>query len=199
MFHVKHFYIISMTPNMLYAIKKVVHGEPEAERYTFMTIKEKLNLWVEITGVNPTEKVTSYTIRFDRLSRCDIEEMNKRLSESLETGNPVIINALLRGFLKQYADDSKLTFSDMLENKKVIMDKLALVERLHDSIIADEEETAFFSPLKTLWIIMGQISVWRILTLMTFHRCSYARKGIWLLLTEFSSEEVLSVKNLKRS
>ena len=113
-----------------------------------MTIKEKLNLWVEITGVNPTEKVTSYTIRFDRLSRCDIEEMNKRLSESLETGNPVIINALLRGFLKQYADDSKLTFSDMLENKKVIMDKLALVERLHDSIIADEEETAFFQSIK---------------------------------------------------
>ena len=28
MFHVKHLYIISMTPNMLYAIKKVVHGEP---------------------------------------------------------------------------------------------------------------------------------------------------------------------------
>ena len=30
-----------------------------------MTLKEKLDLWVKITGVNPEEEKTMYTIRMD--------------------------------------------------------------------------------------------------------------------------------------
>lgn len=113
-----------------------------------MDIKEKLDLWVEITGVNPNEKVNEYVIRFDRLSRYDIEKMNEQLKDSLEAGNPILTNALLRGFLKRFTDDSKVSFTELLDNGKEIMAKFALVERLYDAVDANEEEKAFFSGIQ---------------------------------------------------
>lgn len=55
-----------------------------------MTLKEKLDLWVKITGVNPSEDNRKYTIYMDgRLSNYDIQKMNERIMNSLkydETG-----------------------------------------------------------------------------------------------------------------
>ena len=43
-----------------------------------MTFEEKLRLWVKITGIDPSEKQTSYTIHFDgSLSSWDIEKVNQ--------------------------------------------------------------------------------------------------------------------------
>ena len=49
-----------------------------------LSLEEKLNLWVKITGVNPTEEQKSYTIYFDdRLSEYDIREMDKKIREAI--------------------------------------------------------------------------------------------------------------------
>ena len=44
-----------------------------------MTLEEKLNLWVKLTGVDPSIEEKSIVFRMDgKLSRWDIKEMKKR-------------------------------------------------------------------------------------------------------------------------
>lgn len=69
-----------------------------------MTLKEKLDLWVKITGVNPSEKNKKYTIYMDgRLSDFDIQKMNERIMNSLkydETG--LFADTYLKIYLKKF-------------------------------------------------------------------------------------------------
>lgn len=86
-----------------------------------LSLKEKLDLWVKITGVNPSETDKTYTIHLDgRMSNYDISKMNDKIQNALsydETG--VFAEAYLSVYLKQFLDNKKISIMDLLENKEV--------------------------------------------------------------------------------
>ena len=77
-----------------------------------MTLKEKLDLWVKITGVNPSEDNRKYTIYMDgRLSNYDIQKMNERIMNSLkydETG--LFADTYLKIYLKKFMNGKNVSF-----------------------------------------------------------------------------------------
>lgn len=86
-----------------------------------MTLKEKLDLWVKITGVNPEEEKTMYTIHMDgRLSDYDIKKMNDKIMESLredETG--IFTESYLAIYFEKFIKDKKITMYDLIMDKSV--------------------------------------------------------------------------------
>lgn len=116
-----------------------------------MTLKEMLELWIKITGVNPNEKNTHYTIHFDgRLSDYDIEKMNGKIQEALgydDTG--LFAEAYLCHYFSEYIKQRGFMLTEYLQNAS-IQEYLEDVSRLYaalqksnaDRIIADEAKKA---------------------------------------------------------
>ena len=72
-----------------------------------MTLKEKLNLWVKITGLNPSEEKTSFSIDLSgKLSDYDIKVMDDKIKEVLqidETG--LFAEAYLGIYYKRFINE----------------------------------------------------------------------------------------------
>lgn len=84
-----------------------------------MTLKEKLELWVKITGVDPNQ--TSYSIRFDGgLSTWDIKKMNDRITEALKYDEyGYFADAYLSVYFKKYLEQKQVSLQELLENKQM--------------------------------------------------------------------------------
>lgn len=84
-----------------------------------MTLKEKLELWVKITGVDPNQ--TSYSIRFDGgLSTWDIKKMNDRITEALKYDTyGYFADAYLSVYFKKYLAKKQVSLQELLENKQM--------------------------------------------------------------------------------
>jgi len=114
-----------------------------------MTLQEKLDLWVQITSVNPLEDKKKYTIHLDgRLSDYDIKKMNDRITETLqddETG--MFAEAYLSSYLKQFLEQKKLSLLELVNNKELsaFVDD---VKRLHDSLIDTDADSIILNEAK---------------------------------------------------
>lgn len=108
---------------------------PIGKRTVSMSLKEMLELWVKITGVNPQENQTRYTIYFDdRLSDYDIEKMNQKIQDALgydETG--LFAEAYLCHFFKIYIEKRGFHLNEYLQND-AIQEYLADVKSLHSEL-----------------------------------------------------------------
>lgn len=100
-----------------------------------MTLKEKLELWTKITGINPEDKQTAYTIYMDgRMSNYDIKCMNDKIMKSLkedETG--IFTEAYLAIYFEKYLKDRKLSLYDLISDK-TSETLLADVKMLNDAL-----------------------------------------------------------------
>ena len=84
-----------------------------------MTLEEKLELWVKITGVDPNQ--TNYSIRFDGgLSSWDIKKMNDRITEALKyDAYGYFADAYLSVYFKKYLAKKQVSLQELLENKQM--------------------------------------------------------------------------------
>ena len=80
-----------------------------------MTLKEKLNLWVKITGLNPSEEKTSFSIDLSgKLSDYDIKVMDDKIKEVLqidETG--LFAEAYLGIYFKRFIKKKTVPLMDI--------------------------------------------------------------------------------------
>lgn len=86
-----------------------------------MEIRDKLALWVKLTGVDPTVEQKSFTIRMDgRLSNFDIKTMNDKIKEALEydtTG--IFADAYLSVYFEKFIQDKEITVENLLTNPEI--------------------------------------------------------------------------------
>lgn len=115
-----------------------------------MTLKEKLDLWVKITGVNPSEDNRKYTIYMDgRLSNYDIQKMNERIMNSLkydETG--LFADTYLKIYLKKFMNGKNVSFMELIENPD-LQEYLKDVRTLYDSVNNSNAEETVLNNMKT--------------------------------------------------
>lgn len=110
-----------------------------------LSLEEKLQLWVKITGVNPSEEQKSYTIYFDdRLSDYDIQQMDEKIREALsydETG--LFAEAYLCHYFKKYIKQRGFHLNEYIANpsiKEYLDDVCLLNQELQQS---DAEKQIF--------------------------------------------------------
>lgn len=86
-----------------------------------MTLKEKLNLWVKITGLNPSEEKTSFSIDLSgKLSDYDIKVMDDKIKEVLqidETG--LFAEAYLGIYFKRFIKEKTVPLMDIIANAEM--------------------------------------------------------------------------------
>lgn len=86
-----------------------------------MTLKEKLNLWVKITGLNPSEEKTSFSIDLSgKLSDYDIKVMDDKIKEVLqidETG--LFAEAYLGIYFKRFIKEKTVPLMDVIANAEM--------------------------------------------------------------------------------
>ena len=84
-----------------------------------MTLKEKLELWVKITGVDPNQ--TNYSIRFDGgLSSWDIKKMNDRITEALKyDAYGYFADAYLNIYFKEYLSKKQISLMELITNEQM--------------------------------------------------------------------------------
>lgn len=86
-----------------------------------MSLEEKLQLWVKITGINPNEDQKKYTIYFDdRLSDYDIRQMDEKIREALsydKTG--LFAEAYLCYFFKRYIKQRGFHLDEYIANPSI--------------------------------------------------------------------------------
>lgn len=115
-----------------------------------MTLKEKLDLWVKITGLNPSEDNRKYTIYMDgRLSNYDIQKMNERIMNSLkydETG--LFADTYLKIYLKKFMNGKNVSFMELIENPD-LQEYLKDVRTLYDSVNNSNAEEIVLNNMKT--------------------------------------------------
>lgn len=115
-----------------------------------MTLKEKFDLWVKITGVNPSEDNRKYTIYMDgRLSNYDIQKMNERIMNSLkydETG--LFADTYLKIYLKKFMNGKNVSFMELIENPD-LQEYLKDVRTLYDSVNNSNAEEIVLNNMKT--------------------------------------------------
>ena len=105
-----------------------------------MTIEEKLNLWVKLTGVNPDESKTTISIS-GALSEYDIKRMNNQLKEALtydDTG--MFAEAYLQKFFQTFLEKRETSLLDLVtkpELSSYIQDLRTLYVALQESHAAE--------------------------------------------------------------
>lgn len=86
-----------------------------------MTLKEKLNLWVKITGLDPSEEKTSFSINLSgKLSDYDIKVMDDKIKEVLqidETG--LFAEAYLGIYFKKFIKEKTVSLMDIILNTEM--------------------------------------------------------------------------------
>lgn len=100
-----------------------------------MTLKEKLNLWVKIVGVNPSENKKKYTLYFDgRFSDYDVKKMNDRIKETLEDDETgMFTEAYLSVYLNQFLEKKNISLLEVIQNEE-ISDFIKDVKTLFDEL-----------------------------------------------------------------
>ena len=116
-----------------------------------LDLNEKLDLWVKITGVNPNEHKTSYTIKLDgKLSDYDIEKMNNKILEALsydETG--LFAESYLKVFFTQYLKNKDLSLYELITNNNM-SDYIRDIKTLYKALIEDDAETVAMEEAKKI-------------------------------------------------
>ena len=114
-----------------------------------LSLQEKLDLWVSITGLDPSKKKNKYTINFNgKLSDWDIKCMNDKIKEALkndETG--LFAEAYLSVYLKQFIEQKSVTLLDLLENKELSL-LIKDISSLHNSLKENNAETTILNEAK---------------------------------------------------
>ena len=116
-----------------------------------MTLEDKLQLWVKITGINPNEEQKKYTIYFDdRLSDYDIRQMDEKIRAALsydKTG--LFAEAYLCHFFKKYIKQRGFHLDEYISNpsiKEFLNDVCLLNQALQESdaekMISEEAQKA---------------------------------------------------------
>lgn len=83
-------------------------------------LEKALNLWIELTGVDPNEKNRKYTINFlnNKISDFEIKNLNDELKESLKIDKSYLSTLLLlNSFTKYFFNNRSFTIKEVLENK----------------------------------------------------------------------------------
>lgn len=114
-----------------------------------LSLPQMLDLWVDITGVNPSEKKTKYKMYLDgRLSDYDIEKMNDRIKESLtfdETG--LFAQAYLSVYLKKFLDNKTVSLFELLNNPE-LSDYVNVIKTLNDALKESDAEAVIMQEAK---------------------------------------------------
>jgi len=114
-----------------------------------LSLKEKLDLWVKITGVNPAEEIKKYTIYLDgKLGQYDIVKMNERIQEALkydESGT--FAEAYLEIYLKEFLNKQTISITQLLENAELSA-YIEDVKRLHAAIREADATTIILDKAK---------------------------------------------------
>lgn len=114
-----------------------------------LSLQEKLDLWVKITGVNPSEDKKKYTIYLDgRLSDFDVKRMNDRIIETLqddETG--MFAEVYLLNYLKQFLEQKKISLLELISNE-TLSSFVEDVRLLYDSLLNTDAEAVIFEGAK---------------------------------------------------
>ncbi|MEE1255985.1 MAG: hypothetical protein UHN47_05680 [Lachnospiraceae bacterium] len=116
-----------------------------------LSLEEKLQLWIKITGINPNEEQKRYTIYFnDRLSDYDIRQMDEKIREALgydKTG--LFAEAYLCHFFKRYIKQRGFHLDEYIANpsiKEYLDDVCLLNQELQESdaekLISEEAHKA---------------------------------------------------------
>ena len=101
-----------------------------------MDIKEKLDLWIKLTGVNPEEEKRSWTINLDgKLSEWDIKKMNKKLTEvSKYDIDGIYTNIYLKEYFNEFLKGKSFSFYEYLDKKIECVDFLNTCEKLKNAL-----------------------------------------------------------------
>lgn len=124
-----------------------------------MALEEKLNLWVKLTGVDPSIEEKSIVFRMDgKLSRWDIEQMNERIKEALSFDKSgMFADAYLGVYFDQFIKDQEMTLDKLLTDPEVesyLRDTRTLYQTLKESdsaniIMADARKAMNFYGLSS--------------------------------------------------
>lgn len=115
-----------------------------------MELTEKLNLWVKITGINPSEDKKEYAIYLNnnRLSDYDIKQMNDRIMESLkydETG--MFADAYLKIYLKRFLEDRNISLLELITDND-LDSYVSDVRTLYNSLLESDSEKLIMNEAK---------------------------------------------------
>lgn len=108
-----------------------------AEKQTGLSLNEKLDLWVQITGVNPSEERSRWSISMnsDYLSDWDIKRMNDRILAFLsqdETG--VFADACLQICFSEFLKKKSVSLFELVQNPE-LSEYAALCRKLWNSLL----------------------------------------------------------------
>lgn len=106
-----------------------------------MTLEEKLQLWVDITGVSPEDKRKSWNIIPNRISDYDIMQMHKKIKETMEYSNPVMTEIILKDFFLQFLKDRKISLYELVTDNgtnKEMLTKCSILFHSFSSITKEE-------------------------------------------------------------
>lgn len=114
-----------------------------------MTLQEKLDLWVQITGINPNEDKKKYTLYFDgRLSDYDIKKMNDRIKETLEDDETgMFAEAYLSTYLNKFLEEKKISLLELINNKE-LSSFVDDVKKLHTALKETNAEEVILNEAK---------------------------------------------------
>lgn len=87
-----------------------------------MKIQDKLNIWVKLTNVNPTEEQKSYTINMSgRLSDFDIKQMNDKIKEALKYDATEFRFELDTGYFTNNGTEYKIEYQKTVSNEEKLI------------------------------------------------------------------------------
>lgn len=106
-----------------------------------MELKAMLDLWVKITGVNPSEEKKSYTISFsDNLSEWDIEKMDKKITAALSYDKSgYFATVYLSHYFKEYLEKRKLTAYELVTDQ-VTSGYISDIRTLYQALMENDAE-----------------------------------------------------------
>lgn len=106
-----------------------------------MTLEEKLALWVELTGIDPSEEKTTYTFKMNGVSDCDVEQWNKKIQEAVSYDpSGTFAEAYLGEYFRKYIQGRNITVEDVLTNPEVA-DFIEKAKKLLDAIKESDART----------------------------------------------------------
>ena len=111
-----------------------------------LTLEQKLNLWVKITGVNPAEEQKSFTISFrDHLSEYDIRKMDDKIKDALKYDETdLFAEAYLCHFFNEYIRQRGFHLDEYLANPS-IKEYLSDVCLLHQELLQSNAQELILS------------------------------------------------------
>ena len=98
-------------------------------------LEEAIDLWIDITGINPNNNTIS-------LNDFDIHKINSEIRESLELENDSILPYLIiREGIEKYIKDKSFSVSELIQDRKSIDDYISKCNTLIEIVNSDYVET----------------------------------------------------------